>query len=121
MCCKTKFRFDKKIFLYSLQLNKFKIKTILFAREKIQQWFIGYCASLVSHLPNTWYRDSVGHSFIIDFFIVSADLFSSVVDVCVKRGTKLPTDHHLDVCILRGLNQLRTRKQFIARRAYRMK
>ena len=32
-------------------MNKFKIKTILFAREKIQPCFIGPCASLVPHLP----------------------------------------------------------------------
>ena len=39
------------MFLYLLRLNKFKIKTILFAREKIQPCFIGPCASLVPHLP----------------------------------------------------------------------
>ena len=69
----------------------------------------------------TWCRDSVGQCFIIDFCIVSQDLFSSVVDVCVKRGTELSTDHHLVVCILRGLNHARTRKRFRAQRAYRIK
>ena len=33
----------------------------------------------------TWYKDSVGQRSIIDFCIISADLVSSVVDVCVKR------------------------------------
>ena len=67
------------------------------------------------------YRDLVGQHSIIDFCIVSANLFSSVVDVCVKRGAELSTDHHLVVCILRGLNHPRTRKQFRAQRAYRVK
>ena len=69
----------------------------------------------------TCYRDSVGQHSIIDFCIVSADFFSSVVDVCVKRGVELSTDHHLVVCILRDLNHPRTRKRFRARRAYRIK
>ena len=56
----------------------------------------------------TWYRDSVGQRSTIIFGIVSADLFSSVVDVCVKRGAEVSTDHHLVVCILRGLKHPRT-------------
>ena len=36
-----------------------------------------------------------GQCSIIDFCIVSPDLFSSVVDVRVKREAKLSTDHHL--------------------------
>ena len=55
----------------------------------------------------TWYRDSVAQRSIIDFYIVSADMFSSVVDVCVKRAAKLSTDHHLVVCILRDRNHPR--------------
>ena len=63
----------------------------------------------------TWYRDSVGKCFTIDF--CSADL------VCGRcsYGAVLPTDHHLVVCILRSLNHSRTRKQFRTRRAYRIK
>ena len=68
-----------------------------------------------------WYRDLVGQRSIIDFCIASADLFSSVVDVHVKRGAELSTDHHLVVCILRGLNHSRTRKRFREQRAYRLK
>ena len=60
----------------------------------------------------TWYRDSVGHRLIIDFCIVSADLFSSLVDVRLKRRAKLSTNHRLVVCILRSLNHPRTRKRF---------
>ena len=37
----------------------------------------------------------------IDFCIVSSDLFSDVLDVRVKRGAELSTDHHLVVCSLR--------------------
>ena len=38
---------------------------------------------------------------LIDFCIVSSDLFSEVLDVQVKRGAELLTDHHLAVCSLR--------------------
>ena len=44
-----------------------------------------------------------------------------MVDVCVKKGAELSTNHHLVVWILRGLNHPRTRKQFRAQRAYRIK
>ena len=56
------------------------------------------------------YRDLVGHCSIIDFCIVSVGLFSSVVDVHIKNGAELSTNHHLVACILRGLNHPRTRK-----------
>ena len=46
----------------------------------------------------TWYRDSLGQRPLIDFCIVSADLFSTVSNVRVKRGAELSTDHHL-VCL----------------------
>ena len=60
----------------------------------------------------------MGKSFIINFCIVSADLLSSVVEVYAKRENELSTDHHLVVCIVRGLNHLKTRKLFKkARRA----
>ena len=38
---------------------------------------------------------------LIDFCVVSSDLFSDVLDVRVKRGAELSTDHHLVVCSLR--------------------
>ena len=37
---------------------------------------------------------------LIDFCIVASDLFSDVMDVRVKRGAELSTDHHLVVCSL---------------------
>ena len=39
----------------------------------------------------TWHRDSLGQRFLIDFFIVSVHLFSSMSDARVKRGAELPT------------------------------
>ena len=33
----------------------------------------------------TWYRDSMGQRSDIDFYIVSAVLFLSLVDVCLKE------------------------------------
>ena len=46
---------------------------------------------------------------LIDFCIVSSDLFSDVLDVRVKRGAELSTDHHLVVCFLRLRNLGQTR------------
>ena len=48
-------------------------------------------------------------------------MFSSVVDVRVKREAELSTDHHLVFCIMRGLNHSRTRNRFRARKANRIK
>ena len=63
----------------------------------------------------------MGQRSIIDLCIVLADFFSSAVDVRVKSGAELSTDHHLVVCILKGLNHAKTRKRFRARRADRIK
>ena len=51
----------------------------------------------------TWYRlgDSATQKSLIDLFVVSDDLRKSVMDVCVKRGAELSTDHHLVLCKLR--------------------
>ena len=49
----------------------------------------------------TWYRPSMDQKSLIDFCIVSSDLFSDVLDVRVKRGAELSIDHHLVVCSLR--------------------
>ena len=37
----------------------------------------------------TWYRPSMEQKSLIDFCIVSTDLFSNVLDVRVKRGAEL--------------------------------
>ena len=49
----------------------------------------------------TWYGPSMDQKSLIDFCIVSSDLFSNVLDVRVKRGAELSTDHHLVVRSLR--------------------
>ena len=57
---------------------------------------------------------------MIDFRIVSADLLSTVSDVCVKRGAELSTDHHLVVCTLKALKPLKKRKTFRPQKTYRV-
>ena len=69
----------------------------------------------------TWYRDSLGQRSLTDFCIVSADLFSTVSDVRVKRGAELSTDHHLVVFTLKALKPLKKRKTFRPRETYRIK
>ena len=49
----------------------------------------------------TWYRPSLEQKSLIDFCMISADLFSDVLDVRVKQGAELATDHHLVVRSLR--------------------
>ena len=62
----------------------------------------------------TWYRDLVEQHSIIDFCIISADLFSYVIDVHDKKGAELSIDHYIVVCIFSGLNHMSTRKPFRA-------
>ena len=47
----------------------------------------------------TWYRPSLRQKSLIDFCIVSADLFSDVLDVRVNRGAELSTDHQLKTSV----------------------
>jgi len=58
----------------------------------------------------TWYRPSMKQKSMIDFCIVSAELFSGVLDVRVKRGAEFSTDHHLVVCSLRISKPVLSRK-----------
>ena len=69
----------------------------------------------------TWNRPSMGQKSLIDFCIVSADLFSSVLDVRVKRGAELSTDHHLVVCSLRFLKPWSNKKSLSSSVTYRIK
>ena len=46
-------------------------------------------------------RPSMDQKSLIDFCIVSSDLFSDVLDVRMKRGAELSADHQLVVCSLR--------------------
>jgi len=58
---------------------------------------------------------------MMDFCIVSADLFSNVLDVRVKRGAELSTDHHLVICSLRISKPLPSRKSRKSTATYRIK
>jgi len=42
--------------------------------------------------------DSLGQQSLFDFFIVSADLFRSGLDIRGKTGAELSTNHHPVVC-----------------------
>ena len=54
----------------------------------------------------TWYRPSMNQKSLIDFYIVSSDLFSDVLDVRVKRGAELSTDHHLETLAKQEIQQV---------------
>uniref|UniRef100_A0A3B5Q1D6 Endonuclease/exonuclease/phosphatase domain-containing protein n=1 Tax=Xiphophorus maculatus TaxID=8083 RepID=A0A3B5Q1D6_XIPMA len=45
----------------------------------------------------TWHQDTLGRSSMIDFVIVSSDLWPYILDTWVKRGAELSTDHYLVV------------------------
>ena len=78
---------------YLLQLccsNRLRIMNTFFQHREVHKY--------------TWYRPSMDQKSLIDLFcIVSSDLFSDVLDVRVKRGAELSTDHHVGVCSLRLL------------------
>ncbi len=69
---------------------------------------LDFCASHSLSIPNTmfkhkdvhrctWHQDTLGHRSMIDFIVVSSDLWPYVLDTRVKRGAELSTDHHLVV------------------------
>uniref|UniRef100_A0A3B3QR52 Endonuclease/exonuclease/phosphatase domain-containing protein n=1 Tax=Paramormyrops kingsleyae TaxID=1676925 RepID=A0A3B3QR52_9TELE len=49
----------------------------------------------------TWHQDTLGRSSMIDFVVVSSDLWPHVLHNQVKRGVELSTDHYLMVGWLR--------------------
>ena len=63
----------------------------------------------------------MGQRFLNDFSIVSADLFSTVFDVRVKKGAELSTGHHLVVSTLKALKPLRKQKTFRPQKTYPIK
>ena len=69
----------------------------------------------------TWYRPSIDQKSLIDFCIVSSDLFFDVLDVRVKQGAELSTDRHLVVCSLRLSKPWPNRISNRASVTYRMK
>ena len=68
----------------------------------------------------TWYRPSMDQK-LIDFCIVSSDLFSDVLDVRVKQGAALSTDHRPVVCSLRLSTPWPNRKSNRSSVTYRIK
>jgi len=54
----------------------------------------------------TWYWTTLGQRSMIDFVIVSADLWLHDLDTRVKRGAELSTDHHLVVSWIRWWGRL---------------
>ena len=58
---------------------------------------------------------------MINVCIVLLDMFSEVLDVRVKRGTELSTDHHLAVCSLRTSKPWQSRRSLRSSAAYRIK
>ena len=69
----------------------------------------------------TWYRPSMDQKSLIDFCIVSSDLLSDVLDVGLKRGAELSTDHHLVVCSLRLLKPWPNKRSNRSSVTYRIK
>ena len=68
-----------------------------------------------------WYRPSMAQKSLIDFCIASSDLFSEVLDVRVKRGAKLSSNHHLVVCFLRFSKPWQNRKSRRSSVAFKIK
>src|SRR5215471_13234852 len=75
---------------------------------------LDFCASSGLSVMNTYFQHRPDHRYtwsrpgaaatqrsIIDFFVVAENLRRSVMDVRVKRGAELSTDHYLVVCKLR--------------------
>ncbi|TKS65587.1 NLR family CARD domain-containing protein 3 CARD15-like protein [Collichthys lucidus] len=57
----------------------------------------------------TWHQDALGRSSMIDFVVVSSDLWPHVLDTQVKRRAELSTDHHLVVSWLRWWGRMAVR------------
>jgi exonuclease III len=69
----------------------------------------------------TWYRETCGQKSLIDLAIVSAALRAQVMDVRVRRGAELSTDHHLVVCRLRTQSLAKISTKTRSRKAYRIR
>ena len=71
---------------YLLQLccsNGLRIMNSFFQHKKVHKY--------------TWQQLSIDQKSLIDFCIVLSNLFFDVLDVRMKRGDELSTDHHLVV------------------------
>ena len=69
----------------------------------------------------TWHRLGTEQKSLIDFCIVSSDLFCGVLDARVKRGAELSTDHNLVICSLRLSKPWPNRKSNRSFVTYRVK
>jgi len=66
-------------------------------------------------------RSRTEQKSMIDFCIVSANLFSDLLDVRMKRDTELSTDHYLVVCSLLISKPMPSRKSRKSTTTYRIK
>ncbi len=73
---------------------------------------LDFCASYSLFITNTmfehkgvhkctWHQDTLGWRSMIDFVVVSSDVRPYVLDIWVRRGAELSTDHHLVVSWIR--------------------
>ena len=96
------------------------------------RYLLQLCCSNVLRIMNTffqhrevhkykWYRHSTDQKSLTDFCLISSDLFSDVLDVRVKRGAELSTDHHLVVCSLRFLKPWPNKRSNRSSVIYRIK
>ena len=95
---------------YLLQLcygNRFCFRNTFFQHREVHTYI--------------WYRSSMDQKALIDFCVVLSNLFSDVLKVGVKRGTKLLTDHHLVVRSLRLSKSWPNRKSNRSPVTYRIK
>ena len=72
------------------------ITALLWQRNLHYEYFFPKRCSQV-HMLQTY--SSMAQKSLIDFCIVSSDLFSEMLDVQVKRGAELSSDHHLIVLL----------------------
>ena len=100
--------------------------------NEIGWYLLQLCCSNKLHIMNTFfqhkevhkdtrYQPTTNQTSLIDFCIVSSDLFSDVLDVLVKQGAELSTDHHLLVCSLRLSKPWLNRKSNRSSVTYRIK
>jgi len=70
---------------------------------------------------NTWCRGSGDQQSLSNFCIVSGDLFSSALDIPVRRDAEVSTQQHLVICNLHLEKPLGPTQMCKARRFYRIK
>ena len=57
----------------------------------------------------TWHQDTLGCSLMIDFAVVTSDLWPHILETRVKRGAELSTDQHPVVSQLRWWGRMPVR------------